>query len=257
MSSHLHRAVAPGDHVSIAAPGGSFVLPLTSRQPVVLFAGGIGITPFISYLESLQRGSATPEVWLYYANQNSSTHAFRTRIRELSGSLPRLCVFNYYSAPLDVDRAGIDYDSRGFISADVISDSLVARRARFYLCGPEPMMKVITDGLMKRGVPRFDIFKEAFRSPGRLNVDPNQRHVVEFSRSGLREVWSPEKGSLLTFAEKLGIALSSGCRVGQCESCAIRVLTGTVSHLHGSEPDESDTCLACQAVPVSELVLDA
>ncbi|MDX8502619.1 2Fe-2S iron-sulfur cluster binding domain-containing protein [Mesorhizobium sp. VK4C] len=38
---------------------------------------------------------------------------------------------------------------------------------------------------------------------------------------------------LLDFAEKKGEQLPSGCRVGQCESCAVRVLQGRVRHLGG------------------------
>ena len=69
--------------------------------------------------------------------------------------------------------------------------------------------------------------------------------------------WSAADGPLLQFAERLGIDLPSGCRVGQCESCAVRVVSGKVVHLHGTEPDDPDTCLTCQAVPLSDLVLDA
>jgi ferredoxin len=62
---------------------------------------------------------------------------------------------------------------------------------------------------------------------------------------------------LLEFAEKLGIAMPSGCRVGQCESCAVRVLNGSAMHLHGEEPDDPATLLGCQAIPLTDLELDA
>lgn len=48
-----------------------------------------------------------------------------------------------------------------------------------------------------------------------------------------------------------------GCRVGQCESCAVRILSGRVMHLSGIEPEDPATCLACQAVPLDDIVLDA
>ncbi|MFC6670003.1 2Fe-2S iron-sulfur cluster-binding protein [Marinobacterium aestuariivivens] len=44
--------------------------------------------------------------------------------------------------------------------------------------------------------------------------------------------------------------------MGQCESCAVRILSGQVHHLNGQEPEDPGVCLTCQAVPVSDLRLD-
>src|SRR5699024_3356329 len=52
MSGQLHRELAIGDTVFIGCPNGLFTMPEASNQPVVLIAGGIGITPFLSYLET-------------------------------------------------------------------------------------------------------------------------------------------------------------------------------------------------------------
>jgi anaerobic selenocysteine-containing dehydrogenase/ferredoxin-NADP reductase len=258
VSGHLHRALRVGDVVALRAPSGGFVLPRVSPQPLVLLAGGIGITPFLSLLESLPDGAQAPQIWLYGANQNSATHAFRQRIAAHAARLPCLRVMDHYSAPLPHDRVGIDFASRTFIDASVVSDALVARRARFYLCGPAPMMEALTTGLVARGVPRFDIFSEVFRSPAAPTLDGDQRFDVRFARSGgAAASWSPARGTLLTFGESLGHAMPSGCRVGQCESCAVRLLAGRVRHLHGSEPDDPATCLTCQAVPLEDIVLDA
>ncbi|WP_241299704.1 molybdopterin-dependent oxidoreductase [Burkholderia stabilis] len=257
MSSHIHGVLAIGDSVLLGAPAGSFIVPPASKQPIVMFAGGIGITPFLSYLESIRDlGDQAPESHLFYANLNSLTHAFRERIGALRQCLPRLEVVDCYNQPRD-EALGRDYRMHGYLTADVVSDDLILRRARFYLCGPEPMMQAITAGLVERGVPPFDIFKEAFRSPSRPALDPSQQFSVQFARSHRTAVWTPRDGSLLSFAESLGIAMPSGCRVGQCESCAVRVVSGEVTHPGGSGPDEAEMCLACQAVPVTDISIDA
>ena len=62
---------------------------------------------------------------------------------------------------------------------------------------------------------------------------------------------------MLELGESAGIAMASGCRVGQCESCDVRVLSGTVAHLHGARPQQATSCLACQAIPVGDVTLDA
>ncbi|WP_027214355.1 molybdopterin-dependent oxidoreductase [Burkholderia sp. WSM2232] len=261
MSAHIHRELALGDVVLLRAPSGSFVLPMRSRLPVVMFAGGIGITPFIAYLESLAREFAAPdrpEVWLFHANRHGATHAFKHRIAGLRASWPTLRVLDCYAHPREgVDVAGVDYARAGYLDASVVGDELIRRRARFYLCGPEPMMTSVTEGLIARGVPAFDVFKEAFGSPSMPRGDASQSFTVTFARSDKRAQWTPGQGTLLSFAESHGVALPSGCRVGQCESCAVRIAQGSIDHLSGHAPDEPDMCFACQAIPLSDLVVEA
>ncbi|MGO2009351.1 molybdopterin-dependent oxidoreductase [Vreelandella alkaliphila] len=257
MSGYLHNHLKTGQEVHLGAPGGRFVLPESLPQPVVIFAGGIGITPFISYLETLVDSDNMPEVWIHYANRNSQSHAFRARINKLLPRLSRLTVINYYNDPLTTDRMGVDYDSNDLVSASVVSNSLIERRARIYLCGPDPMMTAISNQLIERGVPRFDIFSEAFRSPVTINPNDDQQYRVSFVRSNSRGLnWNSAAGPLLSFAEKQGISMPSGCRVGQCESCAVRIISGKVYHLNGQEPEDPSVCLTCQAIPVSDLELD-
>ena len=258
LSGRLHRHLKVGDVVELRPPGGNFSLPKRSQQPLVLIAGGIGITPFISLLESLQNDPDPPEVWLYSANRSSATQAFAQRLAELAKTLPNLRVVNHFSKPLPKDLKGLDYDSAEPLSAEGIDSRLIERRARFYLCGPLPMMESLTCGLVARGVPAFDIFNEVFRSPAVMPVDGLQPCKVSFARSGRADMtWTPNQGTLLQLGEAMGLPMASGCRVGQCESCAVRLIKGQVHHLHGAQPDDPAMCLACQAVPLGDIVIDA
>lgn len=253
MSGHLHAQLRVGSQVQLQAPSGNFVIPLYSEQAVVLMAGGIGITPFLSYLESLLGQPDMPEVYLHYANRHRQSHAFRERLDYLQQRLPRLSVFNYYSEPCLDEQTPPQY-----VDAQVVPDSLIQARARFYMCGPLPMMDHIRTGLIARGVPAFDIFSEVFRSPVTLEPDENACFSVRFMQSGKAPLsWTSQHGTLLEFAEQADLTLPSGCRVGQCESCAVTLLSGQVRHLHGVEPDDPSICLSCQAIPITDIVLDA
>lgn len=251
MSNYLHSRVRVGSRIRVSAPSGNFVLPEHSPQPVVLFAGGIGITPFLSYLESLDADSM-PEVWLHYANRNEDTEAYGDRLRQLRDTLPRLSVINYYNQPLPTDDT-----PAAMPDADTIPTELISARARFYMCGPPGMMDAIRNGLESRGVPAFDIFSEVFRSPPVVDPNHSGSFEVRFAQSGDTVAqWTARQGTLLGFAEKLGLSVPSGCRVGQCESCAVTLVSGQVRHLHGVEPDDPSVCLTCQAIPMSDIVLD-
>ncbi|MBC9712949.1 molybdopterin-dependent oxidoreductase [Streptomyces sp. TRM66268-LWL] len=260
-SSYVHDGLRIGDRLELDAPGGVFSIPTHTDTPVVLVAGGIGITPFLSYLETLAAtGGTVPEVVLHYGNAHGEDHPFRDRLRELRSRLPQLRLVDYYANPFPYEKEGRDFDRRGFIGVDDIAPRrILEARARFYFCGPQPMIEALTAGLRERGVPRFEIFSEKFRAAQReITVPDDARFTVRFARSGREVEWTPRDGSLLELGERAGVRMSSGCRVGQCESCACAVLKGDVAHrvVPSDDLPESDA-LTCQSVPVSDVVLDA
>lgn len=65
--------------------------------------------------------------------------------------------------------------------------------------------------------------------------------------------------TLLDAALRQGVGLPYGCRNGTCGACAAQILSGTVEYPGGKTEALTDrpagTCLVCQAVPVSDLVL--
>ncbi|MGR3885524.1 molybdopterin-dependent oxidoreductase [Pseudomonas sp. 1152_12] len=256
VSKHINQRLKIGDRVELQAPSGTFVIPVHSSRPLVFYAGGIGITPFLCALETAVAAKSKAEMLLLYGNRNHRGHAFEKRLKELQSHLPGLKIINVYSEP-EVGAALNADVIHGYLNLNLVEDNWMARRALHYMCGPPVMMKALTEGLLSAGVPRFDVFKEIFRSPVAPKIEANGTFEITFSRSGKTHTWTSEAGPLLTFSENLGIELPSGCRVGQCESCAVRVLKGEVSHLHGSEPEDPEICLACQAIPTTNLTLDA
>jgi ferredoxin len=63
--------------------------------------------------------------------------------------------------------------------------------------------------------------------------------------------------TILNCAEEAGLNVPSGCRVGQCESCAVSLTSGSVRHLVDCPDLEDGMCLACQTIPTSDFVIDA
>ncbi|MDQ8732331.1 molybdopterin-dependent oxidoreductase [Bradyrhizobium sp. LHD-71] len=247
-----------GQSVLAQAPAGRFLLPLENEFPVVLLAGGIGITPFMSYLETLAGRGTRPEVHLYYVSRSGVHHAFAARIRELVAAMPDLRVTTCFSRPGPSDRPGEHYDRAGHLTLATIDPKLLQRRARFYLCGPDEMMTSLTAVLVRAGVPRFEIFQEHFASPRVLLAPAGATsHTVTFRQSGRSLIWTPDSGSVLDLAERHGIRIPTGCRVGQCESCAVPLADGLVAHSSPSQDVDTDTCLTCRAIPQSDIVIDA
>ena len=246
-----------GDVLLAQSPAGLFRLPLQSKHPVVLIAGGIGITPFMSYLETLAQARPKFPVRLLYGNKSKSSRAFAERIAEIERSIPSLVVTNFYSQLNGDRRSGPSFEAAGHISALDIDPSLIEARARFYLCGPDSMIDDVSRGLLARGVPPFEIHREYFQQRRIPVLNLGGKHLVRLQRSGRDLEWTPRAGTILELAEMNGVVLPSGCRVGECENCSIRVLKGETRCLSPTEFDETDHCLSCQSVPVSDVVLDA
>lgn len=241
-----------GDTVLAAPPDGHFTLPAENEFPVVLIAAGIGITPFLSLLEQVADGTG-PEIHLYYGSRNGAEHAFRDRIEALSGSGKRITVRNFYSRPSASDTGGHIAGRLGLHHVDPV---LIERRARFYMCGPDEMLTTFRDGLATLGVPAFEVFHERFTAPVRTSGTDLHPRDVYFRRQNKSVRWFPTDGSLLDLAEKHKMSMPSGCRTGQCESCAVTVVDGEVGHYSDVDTDDPRQCLGCQAYPVTDVTLD-
>jgi ferredoxin-NADP reductase len=255
VSTAISNMLSPGDTVELQPPEGGFVLPSRNEFPVVLIAGGIGITPFLSYLETLEGTADEPHVTLHYGCRDDESRPFQQRLEALRQRLPNLTLVMHLSRP----QSGDHFDRLGRFTVSDIDAELLRKRARIYMCASDAMMEEVSAGLQVRGVPAFEIFKERFRSSAPPVLDGLMSRQIHFARSGRTLTWSPQAplASILAVAESAGIAIPSGCRVGQCESCAVPIKTGEVRHLVDCSELDEGHCLTCQAVPVSDLVIDA
>jgi anaerobic selenocysteine-containing dehydrogenase/ferredoxin-NADP reductase len=254
LSGRVHRLVV-GDEVFLDVPGGIFTPPLQGDRPLVFLAAGIGITPFMNHLEALLAlapAKRVNEILLLYTCRNGNEHPFAARLRELEAQLPQLRLVTAFTAPRSADQLRRDYDHAGRPDLSAL-DPLMSRHPLVYLCGSSDFTSSMTARLVERGIPQFDIFAEAFASPPEIptTLEPQTIHIAGSDKSF---VWSPELGTLLDAAHAAGVPLPSGCRVGQCESCAMRIVDGRVAQLGGGDSSD-EHCLTCQAVPLSELTL--
>jgi glycine betaine catabolism B len=84
---------------------------------------------------------------------------------------------------------------------------------------------------------------------------------VEFKTSGKVVDWNDRYDSILELARANGVEIDSDCEAGICGTCKIRLLSGKVDMEveDGLEDDdiEQNMILACVAVPLDDIVLEA
>ena len=272
VSNFFHDHVHEEDILDVRSPSGHFFMDPQAKPSAILIAGGVGITPMVSMLNAIVSSGSTRQATLFYGVRNGVDHALKTELQDLVDQHDNLQVVTCYSNPqAGKDVKGRDYDVAGRVTVDVIKEVVETSNHRYFMCGPPPFMKSLTQQLGDWGVPKEHVFSEAFgpasvkaQKPKPAVETQSERNedasvTVTFSRSGKNVVWDVGKAlSLLELAEANNIPIDSGCRTGGCGTCKIAIKQGSVSY--GSDPDcdiESGCGLACVAGSSGDLVIDA
>lgn len=264
VSGHFHDHIEEGDIVDVKAPTGHFYLDPSEDTPVVLIGGGIGLTPVLCMLNALVDAHTQRNIWLFYGLRHRGEHIMADHLRQIAEDNPNIQVHTCYSDPRpNEDRQGEHYDHAERVTIDLLKNHVPGETAHFYLCGPPPMMQALVEGLHGWGVDDGRIHYEAF---GPASIKGASSHPtaaapgsieIAFSRSNKHCAWDG-KSTLLEIADANGILIESGCRAGNCGTCVTAIKQGKIDYpvTPGTSVEEG-SCLACVAIPASNIVLDA
>ena len=193
-SSYFHESLNVGDILDVKAPSGHFYLQTAKDNSIVLIGGGIGITPVLSMLNALCESESKREVWFFLGLRNGSEHPMKDHLTELANVHENLQLNICYSNPEELDVKGHDYQHAERVSVDLFKRLLPSNNYTFYICGPPPMMEMVTEDLKLWGVPEDEIHFEAFgaatvKRTKVVTAEPKEGagvpHIV-FSRSASR-----------------------------------------------------------------------
>jgi nitric oxide dioxygenase len=163
ISNHLHDAVEEGHHIELGPPCGEFTIdPAAVEKPIVLIAGGIGVTPLLSMAKSLVKENPEAKVHFIQAARNSQVQAFAGELRDLAESGRNVSTKVIFDAPLSGDVEGGKCDTAGFITTDLLRDWTPYSEAEFFFCGPKPFMRNVHTSLQELGVAEDRIRYEFF-----------------------------------------------------------------------------------------------
>ncbi|MGS0737604.1 FAD-binding oxidoreductase [Pseudomonas sp. GG8] len=277
-SNYLHDRVRVGDLLEIAGPAGTFTLDEDSSRPVVLFSGGVGLTPMLSMLHQLSRNSTRP-VYFIHACENGAVHAFRDEVLTLASHRPGISAHFCYRNPDAEDQASQAFHSQGLVSRETLQNLLPLDDYDVYLCGPRPFMQANWRLLRNLGVASERINYEFFGPATILEEDevmpaatpPTPASpaptaaagtaegalTVHFLPSGTRVAWDQNCHSLLELAEQAGLTPAFNCRAGLCNSCQVSLREGAVEYFE--EPLDAPTngnILLCCTRPTSAVTVD-
>ncbi|MBS1191094.1 MAG: flavocytochrome subuit of an oxidoreductase [Rhodocyclaceae bacterium] len=151
-TQRLADRLQPGLAVQVEGPYGRFdIARQDPKARQIWVAGGIGITPFLAWLESLQANPGQmPAADLHYCTRDRAADPFVPRLEALCAPLP-----------------GLRLHIHGARQGETLNPAMLAardgaRRAEVWFCGPLGLAESLKKGLHDLGQGRFRFHQEAF-----------------------------------------------------------------------------------------------
>lgn len=238
-SLSLVDGINVGDTLLTGSPSNLFGLSDKAKS-FILVAGGIGITPMMAMIRSLQ-AEGLRNFKLYYLTREPETAAFLNELKspELSS---KVVTHHTHGDP-----------ARAFDLWTVFEKPV--HGAHVYCCGPKRLMDEVKD--MTGHWPSSTVHFESFGADTKPHAD-DKPFDVELSRSAIK-FQVPTNRSILDMLREHSIRVPSSCESGTCGSCKVRLLKGEADHrdLALLPEEQSDQIMVCVSRAKSEtLVLD-
>lgn len=161
VSTYLHEQLKEGDSILVSAPAGVFTLDQSKETPIVLIAGGIGMTPLLSMMKTVTKEQPEREVHFWHAVRNGSHHAYGDELRSIEQNSKMATYHVLYENPTEKDRQEGRYDLEGRIDLPLLR-KMIRPEADYYICGPSAFMDAMKRQLESLGVSQERIHSETF-----------------------------------------------------------------------------------------------
>ncbi|RDJ99048.1 benzoate 1,2-dioxygenase electron transfer component BenC [Paraburkholderia lacunae] len=155
MSRYLSEEAQPGQRITFSGPYGSFYLREPVR-PVLFLAGGTGIAPFLSMLQTLSANGSTQPVRMVYGVTHDIDLVATAQLDEAQRALAQ---FEYRTCVAD---AASTHARKGYVTEHVDPAWLNDGDVDVYLCGPVAMVDAVQNWLRDSGITPAHFYYEKF-----------------------------------------------------------------------------------------------
>ena len=148
-----------GERVDVDGPYGTFNLnDPRMKNGLVLIAGGIGLAPVMSILNTMADREDKRPVYVFYGDLNEMTALYGHEFDDLKPKL-NLAFVQVLEKPLSEE-----YPHRGYISKDLMLEHLPQNYQDlfYFVCGPAPMLRAIEKHFDALGIPDSQIHEENY-----------------------------------------------------------------------------------------------
>ncbi|MSP67695.1 MAG: oxidoreductase [Alphaproteobacteria bacterium] len=246
-SRTLHDHIKVGDVLEITAPRNNFAIDKRAKRHLLL-AGGIGVTPMLAMIHTLQAGGA--DFTLYYCTRNWDKTAFRDELGPL----------------IETERAIVHHDD-GRIERSLDLGKLLKQPAagtHVYYCGPAGFMRAAKAAAehWPKGTVHFEYFSvDAAPAQGAPQAadtakKPGADFQIKIASTG-QVLDVPLNRTIVEVLAAAGISVETSCEAGLCGTCRTRYLAGEPEHRDYilDEDEQREYVLICCARAKSHLLV--
>ena len=160
VSNHLHNEVQEGDVLEVFPPAGHFTLD-QGRKPLVMLAGGVGITPLLAMLPAaLEAGR---DVTLVHCMRDAAQQPFAAELNALAARYPSLKLRFASEQGLVAGNGEQIRSVQGMAPASILEAWLPENKdLEAYFLGPVGFMRMVKGMLLDSGVPAAQLHHEFF-----------------------------------------------------------------------------------------------
>lgn len=158
-----------GDEVFVRGPYGSFVIDENIDRNVIMLAGGIGITPFMSMIRHASISDRPTPLTLLYSNSSQDNIPFYDELLNLEKNNPRFrCAF--FITGTETNRLTSARVLQGRINETRLKNLTKGRTGEFtyFICGPKKFTTQMKKNLISIGAPIDKIISEEFSVTSKL-----------------------------------------------------------------------------------------
>lgn len=150
-----------GASVRIEGPAGEMVLDADAARPVVLLAGGIGITPFLAMARHATQAELPHRISLFYANRRPEDAAFLAELTEMTTVNPN---FHLIATMSEAAKSAQTWSgASGHINRELLTRHLPDLHSPlYYFAGPPAMTMAMQEMLAGIGIAEADMRYEEF-----------------------------------------------------------------------------------------------
>jgi ring-1,2-phenylacetyl-CoA epoxidase subunit PaaE len=270
-STWATNSLKKGDELQVMTPTGHFAFEPNpqAKRSYVLYAAGSGITPILAITKTILTEEPLSDVTLIYGNKGFASIIFRETLEALKNQhMDRFRLIHVLSReslgnPLQkgrIDAEKIAKINKAFFTPDAIDG--------VYVCGPEPMIQAVKEGMMAFGIAEAQIHFELFATSVPKKTDQphvsgehgvDSRVTIILDGDQLDIPLNSDGVSILDAAQQAGADLPFACKGGVCCTCKAKILGGTarmdVNYALEKAEVEAGYILTCQAHPTSEKLI--
>ena len=262
-SQFANTKLKAGDALEVGKPEGKFILePELERQKnYVAFVSGSGITPVISILKSVLKSEPKSSFVLVYGNKTPEETIFSKELHDLQLQYVGRLFIHFVFSQAKAENALFGRIDKSTVNYVLNNKHKELEFDKFYLCGPEEMIELVSGVLKEKNVKESAIKFELFTSSSHENVikDLGGHSKITIMVDDEETTFEmSQKQTILEAALKQGIDAPYSCQGGICSSCLCRVTSGTAEMTKNSILTDKEIAdgliLSCQAHPTSETI---